>query len=281
MTARGPAFAVREGTSSLTSSHRYRSVRLQRHHMRGAAWEWAPVPGATDVVIVFPMAGSCTVDAAPVQRRGVTTAVVLHGERRATLRWSDVAHCVVVTVPQTALEELGADIRSLPWTTDDGVLVRSTRAFFHSAVERPRDETALSSYLMEKLTVEMVFGIVLEQDAASTLSEKSTSVVDRARTILLLRRGDPEFTPEALAEELHISLRQLQREFAKHGEALGSLLRRLRVELAESLLRNPEYAPLSVPDVARYAGFGSASAMRRAFAEQGLPNPLRLRAAAS
>jgi transcriptional regulator GlxA family with amidase domain len=43
----------------------------------------------------------------------------------------------------------------------------------------------------------------------------------------------------------------------------ATALRRLRVELAQSMLRAPQLDGLSVDQIARYSGFASTSALRR------------------
>lgn len=94
---------------------------------------------------------------------------------------------------------------------------------------------------------------------------------------MLLHREDPQFTIAELAAELHVSLRHLQRAFAKNGTTPGDALRRLRVEFAESLLRNPDYTVLTIEEIAAHSGFSSALQLRRALRAEGLPSPTMIR----
>ncbi|MES2867648.1 MAG: helix-turn-helix domain-containing protein, partial [Actinomycetota bacterium] len=100
---------------------------------------------------------------------------------------------------------------------------------------------------------------------------------ERARSVMLVHRENPDFSTTQLAAELHISARQLQRAFAAVGVTPGDLLRRMRVELAESMLRNPLYSGLTVDEVSRYSGFASALQLRRALRAEGAPSPTALR----
>jgi transcriptional regulator GlxA family with amidase domain len=94
---------------------------------------------------------------------------------------------------------------------------------------------------------------------------------------MLMHREDPNFSTPQLAAELHISPRQLQRAFAGAGLRPGDMLRRMRIELAESMLRNPLYTGLTVEEISRYAGFTSALQLRRALHAEGSPAPVELR----
>jgi transcriptional regulator GlxA family with amidase domain len=127
--------------------------------------------------------------------------------------------------------------------------------------------------------VEKTFGALVEQHSVET-GQRPSSLMERARSVMMMHREDPHFSTPQLADELHISPRQLQRAFARVGITPAELLRRMRVELAESMLRNPLYAGLTVDEVSRYAGFTSALQLRRALQAEGSPSPTELRRSA-
>jgi AraC-like DNA-binding protein len=71
-----------------------------------------------------------------------------------------------------------------------------------------------------------------------------------------------EYSAQALAKSLGVSLRALQRQVAEHGTTLSDLIDDLRRANAEELLGD---ARLSVEEVAYLLGYSDESAFRRAF----------------
>ncbi|MDP3949111.1 helix-turn-helix domain-containing protein [Microbacterium sp.] len=135
----------------------------------------------------------------------------------------------------------------------------------------------MSVYAIERLLAEMTFGMLLETRGLEAADQNMLPIVERARAIMNARREDASFTSAMLASELHVSLRQLQRAFAREGTSPADALRQLRTQLAESLLRDERYTPLSIEAVAQHSGFRSATQMRRAFRAEGKGNPTALR----
>jgi transcriptional regulator GlxA family with amidase domain len=104
------------------------------------------------------------------------------------------------------------------------------------------------------------------------------SLAERAYSVMLLNREDPRFSVSTLATDMHISQRSLQRAFADTGTTPRRVLQNLRIELAEELLRSPDYSRLSVDELAFHSGFSSATRLRRALHASDLPNPAVIRA---
>ena len=76
----------------------------------------------------------------------------------------------------------------------------------------------------------------------------------------LLPDGHP--TLKAVAAELHVSTRSLQRQLAYVGLTYSELVREVREERAYQLLRQPR---ISIKQVASRTGFASPSGFSRAF----------------
>lgn len=194
------------------------------------------------------------------------------------LAWDADAEVLAVWVPELLLQEFTEG------TTPDiaplyaSPLTIGFRTFAQAIVRHAEDGSSMSQYAIERLLAEMTFGALVEQQSVET-EHRSSSLVERARSVMLMHREDPRFSTPQLAAELHISPRQLQRAFARAGIKPGDLLRRMRVELAESMLRNPLYSGLTVDEVSRYAGFTSALQLRRALQAEGAPSPTVLRKA--
>jgi transcriptional regulator GlxA family with amidase domain len=92
------------------------------------------------------------------------------------------------------------------------------------------------------------------------------------------RAPERDWPLDELARHAHASVRNLTRLFREHtGTTIDDYHRRLRVALARQLLSNPAS---SMERVAELAGYGSARALRRAFArvEGGAPSAYRKQA---
>lgn len=72
---------------------------------------------------------------------------------------------------------------------------------------------------------------------------------------------DPELTPEALAHEFHISVRYMQKLFARHDDSPASYILRKRLEYARGLMMQGE----SVSHAANASGFYDPDTFSRAF----------------
>ena len=107
---------------------------------------------------------------------------------------------------------------------------------------------------------------VLEGHAASVATPSSSSddrsIVARVRSAVASRlpRGAPEIG--AIARQLAISPRTLQRRLAAEGVSYQQLVDLLRREVAERLLRD---ASVSIGEVGYLLGFSEPSAFHRAF----------------
>jgi AraC family transcriptional regulator, positive regulator of tynA and feaB len=85
-----------------------------------------------------------------------------------------------------------------------------------------------------------------------------------AKDLANRRLADPELSPAALAGELNISVRTLQRAFAVTGESVAAYIRRRRLAEARRALAVPS-GRLSVSELAAYWQFSDSSHFIRAF----------------
>lgn len=82
---------------------------------------------------------------------------------------------------------------------------------------------------------------------------------------------DPALSPCTVASGLGLSVRTLQRAFVD-DQSVAHWIGHFRLQTALGFLRNPHFAHLTMAEVAKRAGFGSAAVLRRAvLAETGLP----------
>lgn len=272
--------------AGLLATRSFRSITVTYHRVRDTSWRWAPaahlrsaMSASRNTVVLFPADGA-SVPTADMHAEPAPMGLFLPADAEVTLPWAPGAEVLAVWVPELLLSEFleGA----LPQTAVlySSPLTIGFRTFAQAVVRHGDEGSSMSRYAIERLLAEMTFGALVEQQSVES-AERPSSLMERARSVMLMHREDPSFSTPQLAEELHISPRQLQRAFARAGITPGDLLRRMRVELAESMLRNPLYSSLTVDEVSRYAGFTSALQLRRALQAEGSPSPTALRRGAS
>ncbi|MGB3374658.1 MAG: helix-turn-helix domain-containing protein [Microbacterium sp.] len=265
--------------SGLVATRSFRSIRVTYHRVRETTWNWEPT-GATarSTVVLFPAEGTPVPSVEVTPPNPAPMGLFLPPDETRVLAWEAEAEVLAVWVPELLLQEFieGETPSAAPLFASP--LTIGFRTFAQAVVRHGDEGSSMSQYAIERLLAEMTFGALVEQQSVET-GHRASSLLERARSVMLMRREDPHFSTPQLAAELHISPRQLQRAFARAGIRPGDLLRRMRVELAESMLRNPLYSGLTVDEVSRYAGFTSALQLRRALRAEGSPSPTALRKA--
>lgn len=264
------------------NGRRFRSTAVTVHPLEpNEPWRWLPQPrdfGELALVAYVQSPATFIVDSIAFE---VRNGFFLHPHKEATISTVERAQVLCIWVPWDALEELDTGELGCFAVSPTSPLIAGVRAFGSALMTRAAAGTPYTDYLVEKLLAEMAFGVLLEAGRAAdgsireSAAARSETILDRARTVMLLRRADAAFGVEELALDLHVSTRQLQRAFADEPTTPATELRRLRVELAIELLGNEAYAPLSMKEIAFHSGFASAAALRRAFAGEELELPPR------
>ncbi|MFI6044579.1 helix-turn-helix domain-containing protein [Nocardia sp. NPDC051321] len=167
---------------------------------------------------------------------------------------------VVVTTPSPALAPLlrnrmiagPADSAELRLLLAHAEMVRATIADLG-----PAGMKAAGNALLELLK-----GVALghiddvEPRLTPALTQAAKNLADR-------RLADPELSPTALARELNVSIRTLQRAFAAEGASIAAYIQHRRLEEARLALTAPNH--LSVSELAAYWQFADRSHFIRAF----------------
>ncbi len=261
------------------SARRFRSAAVTVHTLGPESpWQWQCVQPQGDELAMFASAQSPVQLSISGRMTQASAGFFMHPLRTSEVVADHPTSVLCAWVPWSSLQELdvgGLDCLAIDTPTP---LLGGFRAFAGSLVSQGSPSTMYTDYLVERLLVEMAFGTVLEASAGGAAGTRGATAreqrpIDRARSLMLLRRSDASFGVEELARELHLSTRQLQRVFATYDATPADELRRLRVELAQELLSDPTYAPLSLTEIAAHSGFNTPAALRRAFASQGLPLP--------
>jgi len=267
--------AVTSG-ATLIGKQDYRSAALSTHRVRDTEWIWTARETERPLTaLIFTTNGALGVgDTAPASRTGV----LLHGTHDATLRWAPNSVATVVALNTESVIDASVPPAPQPVVLPNTALATGLRAFAESIVTRPEVRTRVSDYVVERLLVEMAYGVLLEHRETDAAQYHASRPMHRARMLMLLNRADASYGSQDLARDLHVSMRHLQRLFAKEGTSPATELRNLRAELALSLLRDPQYDALSTAQIAGHAGFTNAAAMRRALHAIGAPTPQAARA---
>ncbi|WOC12663.1 AraC family transcriptional regulator [Gordonia sp. MP11Mi] len=84
-----------------------------------------------------------------------------------------------------------------------------------------------------------------------------------ALELIARRHRDPDFTPDSIAAELHLSRRQLYRLFENSGRSLATRIADARVETAREMLGANPWLPVS--SISAACGFGSVATFRNRF----------------
>jgi len=261
-----------------TAVRRHRRVLVTTHRLRrGAAVDWRRQEsrGASVAGLMFADVALELGRRHCVSRAETGEALFLHPEWavRAVAEREGAALCI--WLPWDAIREVDDGTQRPGRVMSATPLTAGLRAFA-SALTTPQDSPTLyTDYLVERLVVEMAFGVVLESVPTRVAVARDAHPVDRARTVMLMRRAEPGFGVAELAEELHLSARQVQRAFSAVGTTPAAELRGMRIELANELLGDPSCDRLGLAEIAAHSGFRNAAALRRAFAGRNLPVPTR------
>lgn len=82
------------------------------------------------------------------------------------------------------------------------------------------------------------------------------------------RLHDPDFKPNAIADELSMAQRDVRRVFAMRGECARSYVSRRRLEESARRLRDPRWRGHTVAEIAHCCGFVSTALFARTFRER-------------
>src|SRR5690606_34604385 len=148
-----------------TAARRHRSTMATEHVFhKGARWTWENQPRSHDAV-----AGLLFADV-PMLVRGegddeITAAgqaAFLHPHRRSSLEAMTAGASVCVWVPWDSLHEVEDGVQAPGQVMPSTPLTAGLRAFVTSLLNQQTEPTLYTDYLVERVIVEMAFGVLLE-----------------------------------------------------------------------------------------------------------------------
>ncbi|HEY4275165.1 MAG TPA: helix-turn-helix domain-containing protein [Rhizomicrobium sp.] len=155
--------------------------------------------------------------------------------------------------------------------------------FMQSYLDMVVRETGEMSDPLAALAADHIARLIAIAAGASPRDHASTvrsAKLEEARRFIAQNLGLHDLTPERVAGELGISVRQLHLCFEPTGESLGQYIRRRRLEECKAMLENPLAVQRSVVEIAFAWGFSSMPTFYRAFHSAYGAAPLDIRAAA-
>lgn len=259
-------------------------IHLSEHRILKSPWRWGGDEAhPCCVAVVIATSGTVRLAAASgeamtavkteQQRRAAErgAAVACRSEHRATLWFSGPEpSCVIVWLPNHICADLGIELaepvqlyESMLLSMLRGVARRSLRTGAH------REATLHEDFVLERVLSSLLVGALIEGTGGSGHGQDYQRM-EQARTVMLANLTDPEFTVESLADALNISSRQLQRHYSQLGTTPSEVLKELRIEVAQELIRQRPELPRK--QIAARAGFRSVAALRRALTNEATGN---------
>ncbi|MEE2524192.1 helix-turn-helix domain-containing protein [Pseudarthrobacter sp. J75] len=156
-------------------------------------------------------------------------------------------------------------------------LIEPAKAFLEASVSSSTEASAVASYAVERLTVEMLTAIFLELGGFTTLDGEEPTLLDKSLAVIRSQAKDQQLDPKLLATIVGVSLRTLHREFQANDHSVAAAIRMQRVANARGLLERPGQAAWPLERIASSAGFSSVVTMTRAFLASGYETPAKCR----
>jgi len=100
---------------------------------------------------------------------------------------------------------------------------------------------------------------------AEPAGTQEATLFDRIKATIETRLGEPELSPQALADAHGVSLRYLHKLFHKHDTTVGGWIRRRRLESCRAELARPTAADRTIAAVAARWGFFNPTHFSHAF----------------
>ncbi len=206
-------------------------------------------------------------------------AVITLDPLQPQLRTVTGSRVLTASVPAAIVQEVPLDPQRLHVVPTSSPLLQPAAAFLRSAAETIV-ATRFTEYFFERLVQELALGLVVEAAGLRSDANRRNPMVF-AMAVIAAQCADPELSAAAVAREVNVSQRHLERLFRIRGTSIAHQIRRARVDMAAALLRDPAQLSLTVDQIAQSVGFSNGSSLARAMASEGRPSPSQMRPSAS
>ncbi len=181
--------------------------------------------------------------------------------RPYALHFADNFEQLVIQVPRRALPTAAVG-KATAVVIDAHSTGRLVADFFRGLARRTATDPAGSAALAPHAFGLLISALAL---AGGSPTDVAASAVDRQRVHVFLAEQctNPRLSADAVAAGCYLSRRALFRLFEGEPEGFGDVLRRLRVMVAQVLLRTEPRLPLAA--VAARSGFAGEAQLHRAF----------------
>lgn len=169
---------------------------------------------------------------------------------------------IVLQMPRRCIPATGhtfADLTARP--LPDGGALRALTALATSITPDGAQDCALEDAAVADSMVALLIALVSSEVAATTPAHDAEVLRTTIRRFIDDHLADPTLCPESLAQAHHISLRLLQKLFARDGDSPAAYIRRRRLESARRLLLTGK----PVRRAALMTGFNDPDTFGRAF----------------
>lgn len=182
----------------------------------------------------------------------------------------DETRVLHILLSESILRERGVRVRAARFRLEGPrTLGAPLRALALALVDPAWAPSAPAIRAAERGLEDLVVAFLLEaEDSHYDHEDLRAQLRRRALDEVAARHRDAGLTPTALAGYLGVSLRHLQRGFEGTGTTIAHHITRQRARSAAALLASPGADALTVAEVARATGFGSAFELRSAFRAQ-------------
>lgn len=189
--------------------------------------------------------------------------IIFPGPDPVRIRGREESEMIFFSFDTGEIEPLSLDHNAIGPISATSPVFRASYAYLHAACVDPTSghDDAAESGILRSLTRDVARSLVL----ASTTTRHRDRLLAAARSIIAQEYRDARFSPTRLAARLRVSRSTLERAFRQNALHVAQEIRRHRAHHAMTLLSSDP--SLSIDLIARASGFGSRSAMGRAFRE--------------
>lgn len=174
-----------------------------------------------------------------------------------------VSTLTTISLPRTTIGQLGADVPSgVGGFRLSGL--RDPSLSFVLGVTAAAGESPIPAAPAAALIGQLVTGLFLEQqgyrmDSGGVIS----GLWARGQALIVAQSSDSDLTPTAIAAQLNVSVRHLQRAYALNGQTPAEAIRARRLDRAVLEITATQR---SFSDIAARTGFATVAELRRALA---------------